>query len=64
MEIGEEIPGWKPGKSLGYCETCILRMLDNESLESDQSGTKLQGSKECESSSYTSNNQLKKKMER
>ena len=35
MGIDEEIPGWKAGKSVGYCEACILKMLDDESLESD-----------------------------
>ena len=64
MGIDEEIPGWKPGKSVGYCEACTLKMLDDESLESDQSGTNLQCTKECESSSCTSDNQLNKKIER
>ena len=64
MEIDEEIPGWKAGKSVGYCEACTLKMLDEESVESDQSGTNLQCMKECESFSCTNNNQLKKKLER
>ena len=64
MGINEEIPGWKAEKSVGYCEACTLKRLDDESLESDQSGTSLQCTKECESSSCTSDNQLKKKIER
>ena len=27
MEIDEEIPGWKPGKSVGYCE--IVNVSNN-----------------------------------
>ena len=35
MEIDEEILGWKPGKCVGYCKVCTLKMLDNESVESE-----------------------------
>ena len=37
MEIDKEIPGWEPGKSVGYYEACGLKMLDDESVESHQS---------------------------
>ena len=38
METDKEIPGWEPGKPVGYYETCGLKMLDDESVESHQSG--------------------------
>jgi hypothetical protein len=33
-ECDEETPGWKAGKSVGYCEDCSLRILDEDSDES------------------------------
>ena len=48
-EYDEETPGWKAGKSVGYCEDCSLRILDE--LDSDQTSQTHQSetkSKDCQ----------------
>ena len=44
-EYDEETTGWKAGKSVGYCEDCSLRILDEDSEQTHQSETK---SKDCQ----------------
>ena len=39
-EYDEETPGWKAGKSVGYCEDCSLRILDEDSDQFHQGETK------------------------
>ena len=52
IQNDEEISGWKAGKSVGYCEECCLRMLDQDQTHQSESV--------CSSSGQ----QLEKKIER